>query len=243
MVESHCTKPVCEPCADDEYQSEYNRDQKCLMQPYCDPNSFFKEPEPASKLQIRECVCMDGYHCSAEECSTCIAHKQCPEGTQIKSKGNPKTNTVCEACPSGTFSNVTSAEKCQPWTKCEGRNVAKEGDDKSDAVCGETNRQHVGIIAGVLGFGVLIAASAILAHVVKKGYLKQLCKQNHPQPLEEELRNENEAELLKIQEDLVHPVQPEPYSNIHFSENERIVAQEVGKDSNFPQQDSQSTHM
>uniref|UniRef100_A0A8C8EHX7 TNFR-Cys domain-containing protein n=1 Tax=Oncorhynchus tshawytscha TaxID=74940 RepID=A0A8C8EHX7_ONCTS len=118
MLSSHsgCLDPHCMPCQEGEYQHAFTDKNLCKLQPYCDPNKNFEHSTNRNTTSLSPCKCKPGYHCSSEECLTCVPHTKCRPGEEVKSKGNPIHDTVCKACPLNMFSSDSSAEsKCKLW--------------------------------------------------------------------------------------------------------------------------------
>ncbi|XP_021420091.2 tumor necrosis factor receptor superfamily member 5 isoform X1 [Oncorhynchus mykiss] len=141
MLSSHsgCLDPHCMPCQEGEYQHAFTDKNLCKLQPYCDPNKNFEHSTNRNTTSISPCKCKPGYHCSSEECLTCVPHTKCRPGEEVKSKGNPIHDTVCKACPLNMFSSDSSAEsKCKLWTVCTSEfKTEAEGTATSNAVCGQ----------------------------------------------------------------------------------------------------------
>ncbi|KAM9351231.1 tumor necrosis factor receptor superfamily member 5 isoform 2-T2 [Symphorus nematophorus] len=158
---STCQQPQCQECRENEYQDRYTKETKCERQPYCDPNLNFETPVHDKRKQST-CTCKVGFHCSTEECLTCLPHATCRPGYGAERKGDSKHDTVCKKCPDGRFSNKTSWDHvCQEWTKCgHGEYIAQSGTDISDNICAKTSRTHIavlGVVIPLILFGVVIA--------------------------------------------------------------------------------------
>lgn len=160
MAEKKCLAPRCEPCDHDEYQQTYTTESKCKPQPYCDPNKNFLQNTDLDPRKKNVCMCKKGFHCSDEECMTCLPHKPCGPGEGVLKEGSHTQDTVCQKCAEGTFSNETSLSgHCVEHTKCSvGFRIGVAGTDRSDTVC-VANRTHIGIIVGV----VVIFIAAVIA--------------------------------------------------------------------------------
>ncbi|XP_038866532.1 tumor necrosis factor receptor superfamily member 5 isoform X2 [Salvelinus namaycush] len=141
MLSSHsgCFDPHCMPCQEGEYQHAFTNKNLCKLQPYCDPNKNFEHSTNRNKTSLSPCKCKTGYHCSSEECLTCVPHTKCRPGEEVKSKGSPIHDTVCKACPLNMFSSDSSAEsKCKLWTVCKSEfKTEAEGTAISDTICGQ----------------------------------------------------------------------------------------------------------
>lgn len=97
-----------------------------------------------SPTKRSSCRCREGFHCSTQNCITCVAHTACKPGYGVTLRGqselwppptfgvcllsvcvcvcvipgNHSNDTVCEKCPEGTFSpNKSWTEACQKWTE------------------------------------------------------------------------------------------------------------------------------
>ncbi|KAL6119458.1 cd40 [Pungitius sinensis] len=151
-----CLDPLCTECPDGDYQPGYTSSNSCQRQPYCDPNLNFKRVVNKSKKMRVVCPCEDGFHCSSEECLTCVPHTSCKPGHGAQSTGNQMHNTVCQKCTEGTFSKGDSwTSVCEKWTICaDGFFVEQSGTDVSDNICAES-RSHAITIA-VVCFVVLL---------------------------------------------------------------------------------------
>ncbi|KAM9343312.1 tumor necrosis factor receptor superfamily member 5 [Pholidichthys leucotaenia] len=149
---STCHEPSCKPCEKGDYQDKYTREHKCLRQPYCDKNKNFEVPVHESTTKRTVCKCKEGFHCSSKECITCVPHKVCGPGFGAVYKGNHASDTVCEQCPVGTFSNETSWDGvCQKWTECAKEfHVEQSGTDRSDQTCVKSRTHIIGIVVGVM---------------------------------------------------------------------------------------------
>lgn len=119
-----CEEPKCEECGENEYQDEFTHGDTCKRQPYCDPSkspslhalfssnreiktvSFspsdknFQKSDPNShpnaKKQLLPCLCNLGFHCSSEQCLTCVPHTLCRAGHGAVTTGTKLfTDPVC----------------------------------------------------------------------------------------------------------------------------------------------------
>ncbi|XP_028667490.1 tumor necrosis factor receptor superfamily member 5-like isoform X2 [Erpetoichthys calabaricus] len=215
---SGCRRDVtCHPCGNSEYQKEYNREKSCVQRNYCDGNVGFKTVFSGSATENSKCECMEGLHCEQASCELCRKHTECPVGYGVKENGTSKTDTVCEPCPKGYFSNVlSSTEPCLKWTECS--NVQVNGNASSDNICGGNN---AAIIAVICILCLLIVSVVVLYHF--KGRIASICKQNKP----------HQPRLIPVTE-------PEPKTPMEetFSEEGQIVMQETGKEHHMPEEDS-----
>ncbi|XP_065791262.1 tumor necrosis factor receptor superfamily member 11A isoform X1 [Muntiacus reevesi] len=138
-MSSKCTttsESVCLPCGSDEYLDTWNEEDKCLLHKVCDPGKALRAVEPGNRTASRRCACISGYHWS-EDCHCCSRNAECARGFGARPVQLNK-DTVCEPCPTGYFSNTTSAtDTCRPWTNCTilGEREVRRGTDESDVVC------------------------------------------------------------------------------------------------------------
>uniref|UniRef100_A0A4W5QQ39 TNFR-Cys domain-containing protein n=1 Tax=Hucho hucho TaxID=62062 RepID=A0A4W5QQ39_9TELE len=178
MLSSHsgCLDPHCMPCQEGEYQHAFTEKNLCKLQPYCDPNKNFEHSTNRNKTSLSPCKCKTGYHCSSEECLTCVPHTKCRPGEEVKSKGNPIHDTVCKACPLNMFSSESSAEsKCKLWTVCESEfKTEAEGTATSDTVCVPVPISYGTITTSVVAF--LAAGILVIVLWIFRGQLGEACK-------------------------------------------------------------------
>nr|BAN82749.1 tumor necrosis factor receptor superfamily member 14 precursor [Oplegnathus fasciatus] len=91
------------------------------------------------------CDVLSGFFCKtlADDtgCSLAEKHTHCEPGQRIKEAGTSRTDTVCELCQPGYFSQ--DGVNCTAWTICsETQRKVKAGNTSSDVVCGTASRQH-----------------------------------------------------------------------------------------------------
>ncbi|MGH0137704.1 UNVERIFIED_CONTAM: hypothetical protein FKN15_040745, partial [Acipenser sinensis] len=102
------------------YTQYWNYIEKCqYCNNFCKENQFVKKE--CSPFHNRVCECRKGYYWHFE---FCIKHSECPPEYGVKVEGTPHKDTVCEKCPPGWFSSVSSKhEKCLKHTDCESLNL------------------------------------------------------------------------------------------------------------------------
>ncbi|XP_076593924.1 uncharacterized protein LOC143324980 [Chaetodon auriga] len=134
---AHCTAntaTACAPCKNDHYTELWNYLPRCL---YC--SNFCVENQEVEKectaVSNRVCRCKEGFYWADD---FCIRHKECGPGHGVQTKGTSKTNTVCEKCAEGYFSNSSSAlDSCVNHQECaSGQIVLLPGSIYQDTVCG-----------------------------------------------------------------------------------------------------------
>ncbi|KAJ8258129.1 hypothetical protein GJAV_G00193470 [Gymnothorax javanicus] len=241
-----CEDPVCTPCGTQEYQSGYTRETKCELQPYCDPNLKFVRDGPLDPKRMVPCTCKSQHHCSSEECLNCVPNTACKPGEGVVKMAIGHSDTVCEVCRQGTFSNESSpVNECRPWTKCDGKThrEKKSGTTTSDVECEEIpSNMAVKVIVPIFAVGILVAA---LIYYNRKdlGKLKKCLKKT---PGEED-HERNIQPLIHVEEGLFpekliqHPAEPEDGTSdgrggeLGPEENEETQPQAQGvTDNNMP---------
>ncbi|XP_063489372.1 tumor necrosis factor receptor superfamily member 5 isoform X1 [Symphalangus syndactylus] len=141
---SDCTEfaeTECLPCGESEFLDTWNRETRCHQHKYCDPNLGLQVQQKGTSETDTICTCEEGRHCTSEACESCVLHRSCSPGFGVKQIATGVSDTICEPCPVGFFSSVSSAfEKCHPWTSCETKDlvVQQAGTNKTDVVCGES---------------------------------------------------------------------------------------------------------
>ncbi|KAI7794466.1 CD40 molecule [Triplophysa rosa] len=168
----NCEDPICPFCDEGEYQSGYTSETRCKLQPSCDTNlNFLPQTKPIPKDRLSKCQCKPGYYCTEDDdCSTCRKHKICKAGEKILKNGTSVSNTVCEACKSGTFSISDSSNICKEWTTCEpGYDEKTQGSLRSDRICEKgTPSDRGAIVGGVIGILLLLLAGVGVVIFIKK---------------------------------------------------------------------------
>lgn len=230
-----CTKFTitgCSPCGKDEFQDKWNSERHCHQHKYCDPNLGLRVQRAGTSETDTTCTCDGDQHCTSDACESCTLHRLCPPGFGVKQKGTGVSDTICEPCPVGFFSNVSSAfEKCHPWSSCETKGLVelRAGSNKTDAFCGLQSRWRalvvIPIIMGIL-FSVLLV-SACIRKVAKepdnnKGYYQ---KNKGQDPVEIDLGDFCGPHSTAPVQETLHGCQP--------------VTQEDGKESRISVQEKQ----
>ncbi|CAH1240349.1 TNFRSF11B [Branchiostoma lanceolatum] len=137
-MRSPCTEQSqteCVPCGDNEYTEHPNNLLECRRCQAC-TRHHEHESENCTATTNRECECDPGYYLYGDVCK---AHTKCPVKYGAKEQGTPTSDTKCQRCESGTFSDVlSSTEGCKDHTDCEvmGLCVIEKGNRRKDNVCG-----------------------------------------------------------------------------------------------------------
>ncbi|ELR55106.1 Tumor necrosis factor receptor superfamily member 5 [Bos mutus] len=161
------SKTECQSCGKGEFLSTWNREKYCHEHRYCNPNLGLRIQSEGTLNTDTTCVCVEGQHCTSHTCESCTPHSLCLPGFGVKQIATGLLDTVCEPCPLGFFSNVSSAfEKCHRWTSCERKGLVEQhvGTNKTDVVCGFQSRMRtlvvIPVTMGVL-FAVLLVSACI----------------------------------------------------------------------------------
>ncbi|XP_008569794.1 PREDICTED: tumor necrosis factor receptor superfamily member 5 isoform X3 [Galeopterus variegatus] len=173
---SDCTELTdteCLRCSKGEFLDTWNTERHCHQHKYCDPNLGLRVQREGTSETDTTCTCEEGRHCTSDACESCALHSLCSPGFGAKQIATGVSDTICEPCPVGFFSNVSSAfEKCRPWTSCETKGLIElqAGTNKTDAICDSQHRMRalvmIPIVTGIL-FAVLLV-SVYIRKVVKK---------------------------------------------------------------------------
>ncbi|KAK7119091.1 hypothetical protein R3I94_021063 [Phoxinus phoxinus] len=143
-LEKECTASsdsICAPCPDGQYLDQFNHNNNCFSCRRCKDVKGLAYHTDCSADTQTVCVCKPGLMCvktgSDSECDHCKKYtpRSCKPGERIIRKGSSKADFMCEPCPSGTFSNRSNAELCQPHTQCYGGSVLSPGNSKADTQC------------------------------------------------------------------------------------------------------------
>ncbi|KAM5219635.1 tumor necrosis factor receptor superfamily member 5 isoform 2-T2 [Hipposideros larvatus] len=161
---------------------------------FCPPDLGLRVQRVGTSETDTTCTCDEGQHCTGGDCESCMLHSLCPQGFGVKQIGTGVSDTICEPCPAGFFSNVSSAfEKCHPWTSCETKGLVERraGTNKTDTVCGLQSRWRalvvIPIIMGIL-FSVLLVSSCIRKVAKEPDNNKDVCNKRKGQdPVEVEM--------------------------------------------------------
>ncbi|KAJ8369837.1 hypothetical protein SKAU_G00098650 [Synaphobranchus kaupii] len=253
-----CEDPVCSPCGKDEYQSGYTRETKCQLQPFCDPNMNLEQKVQVTTTRV-PCTCKSAHHCSSKECLTCVPNTACKAGEGASKIATQISDTICEACGGGTFSNESSAvEGCRTWTKCAEKThkIKKSGTPTSDVEC-EERPSYVALAVSLFVILAVFAIIGVFILMKVKGKLKNCFKNSgggdqlnplevgllHVRPLEEVgpqngVGHDQEGSTLpgrnpEENEEAHNPVQVKD-----MTDNNKPLRQEEGKTEHISQPES-----
>ncbi|XP_069597434.1 tumor necrosis factor receptor superfamily member 8-like [Ranitomeya imitator] len=146
VTRSTCVKDInkeCASCSEPDTFIVWSKNRPtCAACRRCKEESSLVTVQSCTLLTEAICQCKAGYYCHSplpNTCARCNLFTQCPPGQGVKQKGSPMKNTECEACPSGTFSDVKSTtEVCKPHTDCDKLHLVttRRGSTTTDALCG-----------------------------------------------------------------------------------------------------------
>ncbi|KAL7398899.1 hypothetical protein ABVT39_016810 [Epinephelus coioides] len=142
VVKRDCTPfsgTRCVPCVNGTYMNHPNGLNKCFPCTSCDQGLFAKQQCTATSDTV--CGVSEGYFCKELRddtgCSLAQQHTPCESGHRIKTPGTSTSDTECEPCQHGFFSE--HGVDCTAWTMCsETQVMIHEGDAHSDVVCKAT---------------------------------------------------------------------------------------------------------
>ncbi|KAM9299042.1 tumor necrosis factor receptor superfamily member 14 [Gastrophryne carolinensis] len=120
VAREHCTaisgSIVCIPCVDGTYMDHPNGLTKCMRCRECDDGAGLVEKQKCTSQSNTVCECKLESYCESEDsCDICMKHTVCQPGQFVKAAGTLRTDTVCESCPHGHFSNRNMSQTCMPW--------------------------------------------------------------------------------------------------------------------------------
>ncbi|KAJ7306616.1 hypothetical protein JRQ81_010019 [Phrynocephalus forsythii] len=118
-ISSGCTKTQCQP---EFYLNRNYVTPHCEACVTCNLKRHLVEKLPCTASSNRVCQCQAGWYCQAplaNSCQRCALHSSCKPGFGVRTRGTAETDTVCQECPPGTFSNEDSnSQPCRNHTDC-----------------------------------------------------------------------------------------------------------------------------
>ncbi|XP_054429356.1 tumor necrosis factor receptor superfamily member 5 [Pteronotus mesoamericanus] len=222
---------VCRPCGRGEFLAIENSEKYCHPHRYCDLNLGLQVQTEGTLSTDTTCICQEGHHCVNDNCDGCTPHSSCPPGSGVKQIATNFSDTICEPCPVGFFSNVSSAsEKCHPWTSCEIKGLVERqaGTNKTDTVCDFQDRMRTLLVVPII---MVIMLSVLLMYacikkVAEEADTKPPCPKDKRQDPEESIYLEDAVGPLPnpVQETLLgcQPVTQEDGKESRISVQERL---------------------
>uniref|UniRef100_W5L5T8 Si:ch211-261n11.8 n=1 Tax=Astyanax mexicanus TaxID=7994 RepID=W5L5T8_ASTMX len=137
---------ACKPCSTGRtFMDQPNGLKQCFPCKSCDSQKGLYVWSSCTVMRNTQCKVMEGYYCTeflGGECSSALKHRQCEPGETIKTPGSEKSDTVCEACPSGFYSPL--GINCTRWTDCSVRDEVqqREGSAVEDVQCVSKASRH-----------------------------------------------------------------------------------------------------
>ncbi|KAK2898503.1 hypothetical protein Q8A67_009921 [Cirrhinus molitorella] len=120
--------------------AEYEINGECC--PMCDPGNGLREKRACTPITNTVCEPLPGYYCIdlLSNCKKAMKHSTCSSGQYASQNGTEFSDTVCDYCPAGSYSDGTF---CKLHTKCEslGKTTVKAGTETSDAECSNGLRE------------------------------------------------------------------------------------------------------
>ncbi|XP_021472583.2 tumor necrosis factor receptor superfamily member 14 isoform X1 [Oncorhynchus mykiss] len=168
VVRKDCTlesSTSCIPCTGQTYMNAANGLDKCFPCSPCDPGQGLYILMACTTTSNSICHVLNGYYCTSSsagnECTFALRHTLCSPGQRVKVPGTKTTDTVCEECQHGSYSQ--HGVNCTAWTDCKaiGQYKTEDGSQTRDVVCGKSeeslrNRAIVLVPSSVLLFVVFI---------------------------------------------------------------------------------------
>ncbi|XP_067383543.1 tumor necrosis factor receptor superfamily member 14-like isoform X1 [Channa argus] len=124
VVRRDCTQlsgTLCVPCEDGTFMNKLNGLTRCFPCAACDTAQGLFEQQKCTLTTDAVCDVFSGYFCRSLSddgtgCSLAVRHKVCAPGQRIEAPGTSRSDTVCEDCPPGYFSE--DGVNCKAWTVC-----------------------------------------------------------------------------------------------------------------------------
>ncbi|XP_037629687.1 tumor necrosis factor receptor superfamily member 14-like [Sebastes umbrosus] len=128
----------CSNCVSATYMNQRNNLTNCFLCTSCDQGHGLFAQQWCTATTDTICDVLSGYFCKhwmdGAGCSLAKTHTPCAPGHRIKVPGTSRTDTVCELCQPGHFSQ--DGLHCTVWTSCSANQVQiREGSSSSDVVC------------------------------------------------------------------------------------------------------------
>ncbi|KAL6459125.1 hypothetical protein MHYP_G00325970 [Metynnis hypsauchen] len=144
---------TCKPCYSGTFMNQPNGFNNCFQCKTCDNEQGLYVSRPCNTISDTVCDVLDGYHCKdyqGKECTFALKHRRCRPAEEIKIPGTKDSDTVCVACPPGSYSPL--GVNCTKWTDCsaKGEIKDKEGSSTEDVQCKPKKRGRYGLIAAAV---------------------------------------------------------------------------------------------
>ncbi|KAK2898119.1 tumor necrosis factor receptor superfamily member 14-like [Channa argus] len=142
VVRRDCTQfsaTYCVPCEDGTFMNKPNGLTRCFPCSTCGAAQGLFAQQKCTATTDVVCDVVSGYFCRSLSddgtgCSFAVRHKVCAPGQRIEAPGTSRSDTVCEDCPHGYFSE--DGVNCTAWTVCsESQTKIREGSAILDVDC------------------------------------------------------------------------------------------------------------
>ncbi|XP_066546789.1 tumor necrosis factor receptor superfamily member 14 [Amia ocellicauda] len=170
-VSQHCTPQnhtQCTSCANGSYIDRPNGLPQCIACTVCDTELGLFEKQSCTAVSNTVCQCVEQFYCMDgdwENCHLCRKRHVCAPGQWVKHNGTNISDTICEDCPSGTFSKEEMSQSCAPWTVCTSGHKAN-GSSVMDVECHAISRTHI----------VLFIVSVLIVITIVILIILQICR-------------------------------------------------------------------
>ncbi|KAM7411121.1 hypothetical protein PAMA_021211 [Pampus argenteus] len=161
VVSRDCTVQTgtqCVPCKTGTFMNQPSGLKKCLSCTSCDTGHGLFTQQICTPTSDAICDVSSRYYCKSltdTGCSLAEKHTQCAPGQRVKEPGTSRTDTVCDDCQPGFFSQ--DGVNCTAWTICSETQVkVKEGSQRDDVVCGNGSRNHYCFLAVLFYFSLTL---------------------------------------------------------------------------------------
>ncbi|XP_056628355.1 tumor necrosis factor receptor superfamily member 5-like [Triplophysa dalaica] len=215
-VYRHCTKDsstTCVPCLESTYTDHPNGLIQCLSCSVCDAGKGLRVMKSCTSTADVVCEPQEGFYCidnNKYSCTLAVKHIECRPGQYIKQAGTAYTDTTCENCSDGFYSNGTLLA-CQPHSKCdvEGDIEIKAGTPSTDTECGKSSP-----------VGVLLMAVFMVLLICSNGSPKNECVSYVAQPQNDLEPTSSEEEQMYSEEDHMYSEEEHTFSEEDHMYNE-----------------------
>ncbi|XP_067826183.1 tumor necrosis factor receptor superfamily member 5-like isoform X2 [Heptranchias perlo] len=244
-VLKHCTSDAastCIPCSTGTFSDHLNKLSTCQHCKDCGLVKGLHTLKHCLPEQDSLCDCKAGFFCiiqNPKSCLKCRNHTPCPTGEGVKKAGTTTTDTVCEVCVDGTYSNKNSpTQVCKELTDCDDLGMLQTvpGSTFYDTTCAYPET----IVVPVVVIVVIAVTGTILwrrqyrrnshARSEQSGHAWRSQIHLHQKPQE---GKDKDSQRDKVQ-DQNSPLQPGPsgYHKYTIEEKEMIVKPVQGSNGN-----------
>ncbi|XP_066499364.1 tumor necrosis factor receptor superfamily member 14-like [Hoplias malabaricus] len=171
-VYRHCSgdfSTTCVPCVKSTYTAFPNGQTSCLPCTICDEGSGLRIKQKCYPATDAICEPLPGHYCmepDGQNCRKAMKHSSCLPGQYINQTGTAFTDTVCNDCAKGTYSNgsFTFCKICESM----GKITVAVGTNSQDSECTERHVKIFTIISFSLFVLLLLGLTLRIFYVKKK---------------------------------------------------------------------------